>query len=144
MDIQFVEQLIGLVENSRLAELEYSADGQRLRLRKHLAPGAAAALAPASVAAAAHAGAVPPPAAAAQHRILAGLGGTFFTRPAPGEQPFVKVGDTITDGQPLAIVEAMKMLNAVESDAVGTLVRICVKDGAAVSAGTELFVIEVG
>lgn len=156
MDLQFVEKLIGLVESSRLAELEYSADGKRLKLSKAhpSGPSPAATMGvspPAAERSVAASGAVdgptaptaPPAASVAQHRILAGLSGTFFTRPAPGEAPFVQVGDTVQEGQTLAIVEAMKMLNAVEADAGGVVVRVCAEEGEAVSAGAELFVIEV-
>ncbi|CAN6447507.1 unnamed protein product [Victoria cruziana] len=70
------------------------------------------------------------------------MAGTFYRSPAPGEPPFVKIGDKVKKGQVLCIVEAMKLMNEIEADQSGTVVEILVDDGKSVSADTPLFVIE--
>jgi acetyl-CoA carboxylase biotin carboxyl carrier protein len=68
--------------------------------------------------------------------------GTFYRSPAPDQPPFVAVGDVVKEGQTIAVVEAMKLLNALEADCNGRLVEILVEDGVAVSPDTKLFAIE--
>ncbi|PIN23220.1 Acetyl-CoA carboxylase [Handroanthus impetiginosus] len=70
------------------------------------------------------------------------MAGTFYRSPAPGEPPFVKVGDQVQKGQVLCIIEAMKLMNEIEADRSGTIVEILVEDGKPVSFDTPLFVIE--
>ncbi|CAA0829595.1 Biotin carboxyl carrier protein of acetyl-CoA carboxylase 1- chloroplastic [Striga hermonthica] len=70
------------------------------------------------------------------------MAGTFYRSPAPGEPPFVKVGDQVTKGQVLCIIEAMKLMNEIEADQSGTLVEILVDDAKPVSVGAPLFVIQ--
>ncbi|XP_010245955.1 PREDICTED: biotin carboxyl carrier protein of acetyl-CoA carboxylase, chloroplastic [Nelumbo nucifera] len=70
------------------------------------------------------------------------MAGTFYRSPAPGEPPFVKVGDKVTKGQILCIIEAMKLMNEIEADQSGTIVEILVDDGKPISVDTPLFVIE--
>ncbi|XWS57256.1 hypothetical protein CRYUN_Cryun09bG0158600 [Craigia yunnanensis] len=70
------------------------------------------------------------------------MAGTFYRSPAPGEPPFVKVGDKVQKGQALCVIEAMKLMNEIDADQSGTIVEILVEDGKAVSIDMPLFVIE--
>ena len=74
--------------------------------------------------------------------IEAGLSGTFYRAPMPGGEPFIKVGDVVRDGDRLALIEAMKMLNPVESEVDGIVKAILVDDATPVEPGTALFEIE--
>eukprot|EP00250_Pteridium_aquilinum_P009179 c18496_g1_i1 orf=239-1030(+) len=90
--------------------------------------------------------AVSPPAPAAQPasdlpRILSPMAGTLYKSPAPGEPAFVQVGDKVTKGQVICIVEAMKLMNEIEADQTGTIVEILAEDGKPVSVDTALFAI---
>ena len=139
MDLKFVETLVGVLERSTaLSEIEYG-DGQRhVTLKRGSSPRAIHANASAQLAAAP----AVTIAAAASHNIVAGMIGTFYRAPAPNQPAFVSIGDTVEEGQTLAIVEAMKLLNPIESDRAGRIAEILVPDGAAVSTDTALFVIE--
>lgn len=75
--------------------------------------------------------------------VLSGMTGVFFRAASPGKAPFVTAGDQVTSGQTLGLIEAMKMLNTIESDLAGTVVEVLQQDGAEVTAGTPLFMIEV-
>jgi oxaloacetate decarboxylase alpha subunit len=83
-----------------------------------------------------------PEAPANVRKVLAPLVGVFYRSPAPGTKPFVAVGDAVTGGQVLCILEAMKLMNEIVSEFDGTIAKICVEDGALVSLGQELFWIE--
>ncbi|HEY3927041.1 MAG TPA: acetyl-CoA carboxylase biotin carboxyl carrier protein [Candidatus Koribacter sp.] len=93
---------------------------------------------PASVAAPA-----PPPAddEANLHYVKSPIVGTYYESPSPGSPPFLKVGDTVKEGQVLCIVEAMKLMNEIEADASGEVVKILVQNGAPVEYGMPLFAI---
>ncbi|MDH4567054.1 acetyl-CoA carboxylase biotin carboxyl carrier protein [Pseudomonas sp. BN414] len=137
MNQQLLDQLIRLLESSSLSEIEHQCEGERIRLvkgsRAEALPSAAGR--PAATAAAPEIS----NAQAAAHAISSSLVGLFYAASAPGEAPFVQVGDEVREGQPLGIIEAMKMLNLIEADRDGRIVRICVEDGIAVEAGTVLF-----
>ncbi|WP_146120366.1 biotin/lipoyl-containing protein [Paraburkholderia sp. BL21I4N1] len=77
------------------------------------------------------------------HTIRSGITGTFFRASSPDKSPFVSLGERVLIGQTICLIEAMKMLNEMDADCEGTLVEVLLDDGAAVSAGTPLFVIEV-
>ncbi|CAN0916802.1 Biotin carboxyl carrier protein of acetyl-CoA carboxylase 2, chloroplastic [Linum grandiflorum] len=106
-------------------------------------PPPAAAASPAPAAAKAPTLALPPPAKAASAHPPMGcpMAGTFYRCPAPGEPPFVKVGDTVQKGQVVCIIEAMKLMNEIEADKSGTIVEVVAEDGKPVTIGTPLFVI---
>jgi len=107
-------------------------------------PAPAAAPAPASPAPAASAPALPAPAkpsASAHPPLKCPMAGTFYRCPAPGEPPFVKVGDKVQKGQVICIIEAMKLMNEIEADQSGTIVEVVAEDGKPVSVDTPLFVI---
>jgi len=73
------------------------------------------------------------------HAVKSPIVGTFYEAPSPGAPPFVKVGDTVAEGQVLCIVEAMKLLNEIESDAAGEVVKILATNGQPIEYGQELF-----
>ena len=160
MKVDQVLQLIQAVSDSELTEFKYEEDGVKLSLKKTsdrivqvqapAAPVAAPVIAPAPVPAAAPvsapAGAEAPAEASAEGELKGNvvkspLVGTFYAAPAEDADPFVKVGDSVKEGQVLAIVEAMKLMNEIESDFTGTVTEILVENGQAVEYGQPLFVI---
>lgn len=159
MKVEQVLELVKAVSDSELTEFKYEEDGVKLSLKKTSdrivqvqAPAAPAVMpaAPAPVPAAAPvsapAGAEAPAAASAEGEIKGNvvkspLVGTFYAAPAEDADPFVKVGDSVKEGQVLAIVEAMKLMNEIESDFTGTVTEILVENGQAVEYGQPLFVI---
>jgi acetyl-CoA carboxylase biotin carboxyl carrier protein len=68
--------------------------------------------------------------------------GTFYAAPSPDTDPFVKVGDTVSEGDPLCIIEAMKIMNEIEAETSGTITKILLEDGQAVEYNQPLFMIE--
>lgn len=138
MDKPLVERLVSLFENSALSEIEYSADGTRIRLVKASGqtmpeqPRLTEAQAPMTT-----------PTRQSNWTIDAGLTGIFYRAPSPDEPTFVDVGTVIEEGQQVGIIEAMKMLNVLESERSGRVVRILVEDGASVEAGTPLFELQL-
>ncbi|MEK1925498.1 MAG: acetyl-CoA carboxylase biotin carboxyl carrier protein [Rhizobium giardinii] len=144
MDLDLIERLMRLLENSSVNELELTENGTRIRLSKTIAaprPNASSAAA-SSAGARAEATASAAAAGSKEHVIVAGLPGTFYRSPLPGEPAFVEVGALVEDGRKLAIIEAMKMMNPVEADCSGRITAIHVADGAAVTAGMPLMTIE--
>lgn len=144
MDLDLIERLMRLLENSSVNELELTENGTRIRLSKTIAaprPNASSAAA-SSAGARAEATASASAAGSKEHVIVAGLPGTFYRSPLPGEPAFVEVGVLVEDGRKLAIIEAMKMMNPVEADCSGRITAIHVADGAAVTAGMLLMTIE--
>jgi acetyl-CoA carboxylase biotin carboxyl carrier protein len=138
-----IERALGLMAQHGLEEFEYEDQRIRIRLKR---PGSnfAAAHTPAAAPTAAAAPAVPPaepPAATeeALHIIKSPIVGTFYAGPQPGAPPFVQVGDRVRPGQVLCIIEAMKLMNEIESDIAGEVVRIFVEDGQPVEYGEPLF-----
>ncbi|MDQ2140224.1 biotin/lipoyl-containing protein [Alcaligenaceae bacterium B3P038] len=146
MDHHQIATLIDLFDQSTLSELKYQGNGLSLCLSRFESYSAATVLPPSPAADSAAvlredagpANAEPP----AQHPVAAGMAGTFFRRPSPGEPPFAEPGQHVEEGQPIGLVEAMKMLNSIEADRSGRLRHFAVEDGAAVSADTVLAWIE--
>ena len=120
------------MQETGIAELEV-AEGER-RVRIVQTPAVAAA--PTPVAAPAPSAIEADPAGTV---VAAPLAGTFFRSPAPGEPPFVEVGDTVAVGDVLCIVESMKMMNRVPSDKAGQIAAVLVDNGRAIESGTALF-----
>ena len=156
MDIRKVKKLIELLESSGVAEIEISEGEESVRISRYgqSAPPVvqtyAPAVAPPSAAAAAQPAAPVPAAAAAPaappeaqgHEVKAPMVGTFYASATPGGQPFVEIGSTVEKGQTLCIIEAMKMMNQIEADVSGKIVRVLVENGHPVEFGQTLFVIE--
>jgi len=140
MDLALIEKLMRLLEASDLQELDVNEGGTRIRLAKKRSGGAVPEREPLVATAQAPVDALQ--AEPAAHRIIAGMAGTFYRAPSPGAPPFVIEGTEIRDGQQLAIIEAMKMLNPVEADTHGVIVRILLGDGDSVSPGMALFEVE--
>ena len=164
MKVEQVLELVKAVSDSELTEFKYEEDGVKLSLKKTsdkivqvpapAAPVAAPVIAPAMmpaapVQAAAPAANVTAPAAAQEtgesvpegNVVKSPLVGTFYAAPAEDAEPYVKVGDSVKEGQVLAIVEAMKLMNEIESDFTGTVKEILVENGQGVEFGQPLFVI---
>ncbi len=149
MDIRKIKKLIELLEESGLAELEISEGEESVRIARFaqgasiVAPGAQAAMpAPAAPAQSA----APPAPAPAERRdenlVTAPMVGTFYGSPAPGAKPFVEIGQEVRVGQVLCIIEAMKMMNQIESERAGKVVAVLAKNGEPVEFGQPLFAIE--
>ena len=149
MDLRKLKTLIDLVSESNVSELEITEAEGKVRIVKSGGavvqqyvpapmPAAAAAAAPATVAE------LPAPVAAAPtgHVVKSPMVGTFYRASSPGAKPFVDVGSQVKEGDTICIVEAMKILNEIEADKSGTIVRVLGENGQAVEYGQPLFVIE--
>ena len=157
MDIRKVKKLIELLEESGIAELEISEGEESVRISRY-PPGSAVQQhysmpvpAPAVHApqpAQAPAGRAAPAAAAGSeadipgHKVVSPMVGTFYEGPAPGADPFVKVGSEVKAGDTLCIIEAMKMMNQIEADKAGRITAVLATNGEPVEYGQTLFVIE--
>ena len=150
MDIRKVKKLIELLEESGIAELEIREGEESVRISRSSQVAPAVVAAPTQVAVPA-APAAPTPAAEtgageepeiSGHAIKSPMVGTFYRSPAPGAKPFVEVGQSVGVGDTLCIVEAMKLLNQIESDKAGTVKAILVENEQPVEYGQPLFVIE--
>ena len=152
VDINQIRELVRVAEESGVGEIVVEEEGARIAVRMPgavSAPAAGAAAAPAVPAATA--APAPAPAAApapannhpaSWHCVKAPMVGTFYASPAPGEPPFVKVGDEVAANQTLCIVEAMKLMNEIGAEEMGTIREVCVEDGTPVEFGTPLFYLE--
>jgi acetyl-CoA carboxylase biotin carboxyl carrier protein len=151
MDIRKVKKLIELLEESGISEIEISEGEESVRISRYPKPGtvtttiAPAAVAPPPAPAAPTAAAAPGEAAAPPVRgqqVTAPMVGTFYSGPAPGSKPFVEIGQEVKPGDTLCVIEAMKMMNQIESEFAGRVVSILVENGSPVEFGQPLFVIE--
>lgn len=149
MDLRKLKKLIDLVQESGISELEVTEGEEKVRIAKHSTVTAApvyAAPAPAAIAPAA-APAMPalPVAEEAStpegHVVKSPMVGTFYRSSAPGAKALVELGDVVSEGQALCIIEAMKLMNEIESDAGGSIKAILVENGQPVEYGQPLFVI---
>jgi len=157
MDIRKVKKLIELLEESGVSEIEIREGEESVRISRHptggvvhtyaaapmapmmvqSAPVAQAQGAPAAAGAAASAPSTPP-----ENVVTAPMVGTFYSAPAPGAKPFVEIGTEVKVGEVLCIIEAMKMMNQIESDKAGRVASVLVRNGDPVEFGQPLFVIE--
>ncbi len=159
MDLRKIKTLIDLVEESGIAELEVKEGEESVRISRYptggmqpmpqyYAPPQAAMSAPSAApaptaAAPTEAAAAPTPKAAeTRHVVKAPMVGTFYRTPSPGAKAFVEVGQTVKAGQTLCIIEAMKMLNQIESDKSGVVVEILVDNEKPVEFDQPMFIIE--
>lgn len=146
MDLRKLKTLIDLVAESGIAELEITEGEGKVRIVKFSQAVQPVAPAPVMQAAAdvvAPAAAPVPaaPAVPAGHVVKAPMVGTFYRAPNPGASPFVDVGQSVKEGEPLCIIEAMKLLNEIEADKTGVIKEILVENGEPVEYGQPLFVI---
>ncbi len=150
MDIRKIKKLIELVEESGITELEVSEEEGTVRISRAApvvaAPAVQYTAAPTPVAAPAAALAAAPSAPAnnevSGHAVLSPMVGTFYRSPSPDAKPFIEVGQSVKVGDALCIVEAMKMMNRIESDKAGVVKAILVNDGEAVEFDQKLVIIE--
>jgi len=155
MDLRKLKKLIDLVQESGIGEIEITEGEEKVRICRQ-APGvapmmmAAPGMQPMQYAAGPGMPAVAPAAAPAPaappepkgHQLKSPMVGTFYRAPSPGAPPFIEVGQQVTKGQTLCIIEAMKLLNEIESDATGTVKAVLVENGQPVEYGQPLFTIE--
>ena len=158
MNFEEIEKLVRLVAETDLAEVEIKRSGVQVRISRQIAaaPGGpvhvypmhsgqpswhAPAAAPAPAGAPAAAAAAAPAEEEGLHVTTATMVGTFYRRPNPEALPFVKEGDTVRKGQVICILEAMKILNEIESDVSGTVVKVFAEDAQPVEYGEKLFAI---
>jgi len=150
MDLDQLKRILELAREHELSEFEMEHDGLRLRLRRHVAPIRVPEPAPMAVAASipAPVGAVPVAAASSASAedlelavVKSPIVGTFYQSAEPGAPPFVSVGTPVKKGQVLCIIEAMKLMNEIDSEYDGEVVAVYVENGQAVQYGERLFAI---
>jgi len=161
MDIRKIKKLIELLEESGVAEIEIKEGEESVRIARQAPPGMhtvqmmspppiyapqagapAAPTAPAALAAPAQSAKAANTAAAGEHLVTAPMVGTYYSSPSPGAKLFVEIGDSVEAGQVLCIIEAMKMMNQIESEVAGKVRAILVNNGEPVEFGQPLFIIE--
>ena len=157
MDLRKLKTLIDLVSESSISELEITEADGKVRIVKASAPAAlpvvvapplpapAAAVAAPVPAAAPGAAAAAAPAAAQPEEgkvVRSPMVGTFYRAASPGAKPFVELGEAVKEGTPVCIIEAMKIMNEIESDVAGTIARVLCENGQAVEYGQPLFILE--
>jgi len=147
MDLRKLKTLIDLVSESNVSELEITEAEGKVRIVKSVPMGMAAApvtyaMAPTAPAPVVDTGPVAVPAEPAGHAVTSPMVGTFYRAASPGAKAFVEVGDTVKVGQTVCIVEAMKILNEIESDKAGVVKQILIDNGQAVEYGQPLLIIE--
>ncbi len=150
MDFDEIKQILALVKEHELAEFELAHQDFKIRIRKDSGVVVTALPAPAAAPAPVAAPAAPAPAAAAPAAAVEGdelavvtspIVGTFYTAHEPGAKAFAQVGDIVRKGQVLCIIEAMKLMNEIESEYDGELVKVYVENGKPVQYGERLFAI---
>src|SRR5512140_1445264 len=143
MDLRKLKTLIELVESSGIAELEIAEGEERVRITRALAP--AHQHPPPAMHAATMAVAPAPASAVVQepegHTIKSPMVGTFYRSASPGAKAFVDIGDSVEVGDPLCIIEAMKLMNEIEADRAGVVKAILAENGQAVEYGQPLVII---
>ncbi|RJP77805.1 MAG: acetyl-CoA carboxylase biotin carboxyl carrier protein [Candidatus Zixiibacteriota bacterium] len=156
LDYNEIKKLVRLLENSQINEIEINDRGRKIRLTKSApgngqqmgmmlpagfyhgsAPAAPAPSAPEAAAAAA------PAAGRNTRQVKSPMVGTFYTSPSPDADPYVQVGDMVHKGQVLCIVEAMKLMNEIESEFAGRIVEVLVENAQPVEFDQPLFTLEV-
>lgn len=159
MDLRKLKTLIDLVSESNISELEITEEEGKVRIVKSAAAiGPAAGMAPMYVAPAATsvpmtaaAAAMPAaalpvtsePEAAPEGKVIKSpMVGTFYRAASPGAKPFADVGQTVKEGEAVCIIEAMKIMNEIESDVAGTILKVLCENGQAVEFGQPLFILE--
>lgn len=167
MDLTLIKKLVKLLSESDVDEIEIEEEGKKIRVAKHPERGgtiqmaapaqwmaeaprpapaqyapAAAPVAAAPAAAPAAPVAAAPAAASNVHQIKSPIVGTFYRSPAPDASPFVQIGSTVEPGAVLCIIEAMKLMNEIEADVTGKIVKILVENGQPVEYDQVLFEVE--
>ena len=145
MDLRKLKKLIDLVQESGISELEVTEGEEKVKIVKsggagivYAAPAVPATVAPVPPGSATAA----PPAEIEGHVVKSPMVGTFYRSPSPGAKAFVEVGDTVKSGDTICIIEAMKLLNEIESDKDGVIKAILVDNGQPVEYGEPLVIID--
>ena len=150
MDLRKLKTLIDLVSDSNVSELEITEAEGKVRIVKSVGAPAPVVLQQAVPVAAAPVVAAPAPVvdtpavaeAASGHAVKSPMVGTFYRSSSPGSAPFIQIGSVVKEGDTLCIIEAMKILNEIESDKSGTVTQILCENGQAVEYGQALFIVE--
>ena len=149
MDLRKLKKLIDLVQESGIGEIEITEGEEKVRISRQpagqpviMTTGMQPMMGGAMPAAAPAAPAAPVAPEPTGHTLKSPMVGTFYRAPSPGAPSFVEVGQAVTKGQTLCIIEAMKLLNEIESDATGTVKAVLVENGQPVEYGQPLFTIE--
>jgi acetyl-CoA carboxylase biotin carboxyl carrier protein len=146
MNQKEIEKIIELIQGTDIEEIEYSRGSDTLKIRRHLTRLPARGPEPRpEVSAAGEAVGTPDAGDAGREGLFtvrSPLVGTFYRSPSPDAKPFVEVDDTVTKGQVICIVEAMKLLNEIEAECAGRVVAVLVDNGRPVEFGEPLFEIE--
>jgi len=159
MDLNYIKKIVKLVDESGVDEIEIEEEGTKIRVSKGRHNSAASAsffpqlvaqpqAAPQAVIAASSSNAVPeapapkPEEKTNYHEVRSPIVGTFYSAPAPNADPYVQVGSMVQQGTVLCIVEAMKLMNEIESDVAGKVVQMLVENGRPVEYNQPLFLVE--
>jgi acetyl-CoA carboxylase biotin carboxyl carrier protein len=153
MDIRSIRKLIEIVEESNIAEIEIKEGEHTVRISRNKEPVIMHAAAPQAMQVQAAAPAAPShsapkaeaeaaPAVESGEKITSPMVGTFYAAPSPDAAPFVKVGQKVSQGETLCIIEAMKIMNPIEAEVSGTIKQVLVQNGEPVEYGQTLFIIE--
>ena len=150
-DTDYIEKLAKIIAENELTEISMEDGNQAITIRKDLPEVISAGV---SMPVAAPVAAAPAPAVATTsatevaepvkkgNAIVSPMVGTFYSKPAPDKEPYVKLGDSISAGDTVCIIEAMKLMNEIESEFSGKIVEICVQDGQAVEYGQPIMYVE--
>jgi acetyl-CoA carboxylase biotin carboxyl carrier protein len=147
MDIRKIKKLIEIIEESDIAELEIKEGEESIRISRYSAAPTQVAYAPAPISAAPTAISAAPATTSQEekitgHVVKSPMVGTFYRSASPGSKVFVEVGQSVTTGDTLCIIEAMKILNQIEADKSGVITKILAKNAEPVEYGQPLFIIE--
>ncbi len=147
MDIRKIKKLIEIIEESDIAELEIKEGEESIRISRYSAAPTQVAYAPAPISAAPTAISAAPATTSQEekitgHVVKSPMVGTFYRSASPGSKVFVEVGQSVTTGDTLCIIEAMKILNQIEADKSGVITKILAENAEPVEYGQPLFIIE--
>ena len=145
LEAKLIRSLASILEETGLSEIEIEKQGLRVRVARSVQIVAAAPVAAAPAAAAAPKGAAAPSKADLSSHpglVASPMVGTAYVAPSPGAAPFVKVGDIVTEGQTLLIIEAMKTMNQIPAPRAGRVTQIIINDGQPVEFGEPMMIIE--
>ncbi len=144
LESRLIRDLAGILEETGLSEIEIEKAGLRVRVARNIQVSAVHAVSHAPVAAAAGSAVAPAPKPDASHPglVTSPMVGTVYVAPSPGAAPFVKVGDSVTEGQTLLIIEAMKTMNQIPAPRAGRVTKIIISDGQPVEYGEPMLIVE--
>ncbi len=144
LESRLIRDLAGILEETGLSEIEIEKAGLRVRVARNIQVSTVHAVSHAPVAAAAGSAVAPAPKPDTSHPglVTSPMVGTVYVAPSPGAAPFVKVGDSVTEGQTLLIIEAMKTMNQIPAPRAGRVTKIIISDGQPVEYGEPMLIVE--